>query len=170
MLQLRGEERKLGENELIVSKTNLKGYITYANDIFLDIAGFTLNEVLDKPHALIRHDMMPRCIFQLLWERLQAGNEIFAYVVNVTKGGDYYWVFAHVTPSMNADGEVTSYHSNRRQPSRDAISAISTLYDALLKEENSYSNRKQGQEAGYALLMNILEEKGMGYDEFVLSL
>ncbi len=170
MLQLRGEERKLGENELIVSKTNLKGHITYANDIFLDIAGFTLNEVLDKPHALIRHDMMPRCIFQLLWERLQAGDEIFAYVVNVTKGGDYYWVLAHVTPSMNADGEVTSYHSNRRQPSRDAIAAVSALYDVLLKEENSYSNRKQGQEAGYALLMNILEEKGLGYDEFVLSL
>ncbi len=170
MLQLRGEERKLGENELIVSKTDLKGHIIYANDVFLNIADFSLQEVLDKPHALIRHEMMPRCVFQLLWEHLRAGREIFAYVVNGTKNGDYYWVFAHVTPSRNAQGEITSYHSNRRSPSPDAIAAISALYATLLTEENSHANRKKGQEAGYALLAEILEEKGLGYDEFVLSL
>ncbi|HHG89257.1 MAG TPA: PAS domain-containing protein [Devosia sp.] len=170
MLQLQGKQRDLGENDLIVSKTDLKGRITYANDIFLEIADYSLKEVLQQPHALIRHEMMPRCVFQLLWERLQAGKEIFAYVVNETKNGDYYWVLAHVTPSMNAQGEVTSYHSNRRRPSADAVAAISALYDTLLREENAHSNRKQGQEASYALLMKILEEKGMGYDEFVLSL
>ncbi len=170
MLQLRGEQRELAENELIVSKTDLKGRISYANDIFLEIADYSLKEVLQKPHALIRHEMMPRCIFQLLWEQLQAGQEIFAYVVNSTKNGGYYWVFAHVTPSMNAQGEVTSYHSNRRRPSSDAIAAVSALYDTLLTEENAHGNRKQGQEAAYALLMEILKEKGMGYDEFVLSL
>ena len=170
MLQLQGNERKLAENELIVSKTNLKGQISYANDVFLDIADFSLKEVLDQPHSLIRHKMMPRCVFQLLWDQLQAGREIFAYVVNSTKKGDYYWVFAHVTPSRNAQGEVTSYHSNRRRPSPDAIAAVSALYDTLLKEENRHDNRKRGQEAGYALLAKVLKEKGMEYDEFVLSL
>lgn len=171
MLQLAGAERKLGENDLIVSKTNLKGHITYVNDIFLDIAGYKLQEVIDKPHSLIRHDLMPRCIFQLLWEYLGNGREIFAYVVNATKNSDdYYWVFAHVTPSKNAIGEITSYHSNRRKPSEEAIRAVKELYAVLLKEEKSYSNRKEGQKAGYKLLINILEEKGMDYDEFILSL
>lgn len=170
MLQLAGKERKLAESDLIVSKTNLKGQITYANDIFLDIADFSLGDVLNKPHSMIRNEMMPRCIFQLLWERLQGGNEIFAYVVNATKKNDYYWVLAHVTPSMNGQGDVTSYHSNRRRPSDQAIQVVSTLYNELLKEEASHANRKEGQKAGYALLMNILNEKGVDYDEFVLSI
>jgi len=140
MLQLSGKERKLGENDLIVSKTNLKGHINYANDIFLDIADFSLKDVLSKPHALVRHSDMPRCIFQLLWEYLQDGKEIFAYVVNSTKGGDYYWVFAHVTPSRDARGEITSYHSNRRRPSEKGIAAINDLSSVLLAEENSHTN------------------------------
>ncbi len=170
MLQLSGNERELGENDLIVSKTNLKGHISYANDIFLDIADFSLKEVLSKPHALVRHPKMPRCIFQLLWEYLQGGKEIFAYVVNSTKRGDYYWVLAHVTPSRDARGEITSYHSNRRRPSEKAVAAIKELYSVLLAEEKSHNNAKEGQKAGYALLMNILNKKGMEYDEFVLSL
>ncbi len=170
MFHLAGEERKLGENDLIVSKTNLKGHISYANDVFLDIADFSLGEVINKPHSLVRHEAMPRCIFQLLWEYLTDGREIFAYVVNTTKNNDYYWVFAHVTPSRDAKGNITSYHSNRRRPKEQAVSAIKELYDVLLLEEKSHSNRKQGQKAGYALLMKILKEKGMDYDEFVLSL
>jgi len=170
MLNLAGTERKLQADELIVSKTDLTGRITYANDVFLDIADYKLKDVLNEPHSVIRHDMMPRCVFQLLWEKLQAGEEMFAYVVNATKYGDYYWVYAHVTPSVNSEGEVTSYHSNRRSPSPEAIEVISSLYETLLKEERSHKNRKDGQKAGYALLNKILEEKGVSYDEFVISL
>ncbi|HHB83804.1 MAG TPA: PAS domain-containing protein [Devosia sp.] len=170
MLEFATTERKLAQNELIVSKTNLKGHITYINDVFSDISDFRLKDVLNKPHSMIRHENMPRCVFQLLWERLQSGREIFAYVVNVTKDNDYYWVFAHVTPSRNAKGEITSYHSNRRAPSQKAIEKISALYDVLLREEKSHSNRKAGQKAGYAKLQEILKEKGVDYDEFVLSL
>lgn len=170
MLSLAGAEHKLGQNQLIVSKTNLKGHITYANDVFLEIAGFSLNEVLNQPHSLIRHKAMPRCVFQLLWEYLGAGREVFAYVVNETKNHDYYWVFAHVTPSRDDDGNIISYHSNRRAPSAQAIEAIKGLYDILLTEEHSYKSRKEGQKAGYALLLKILNEKGIDYDEFVLSL
>ncbi len=170
MLQLAGDERKLGENDLIVSKTNLKGHISYANDVFLDIADFSLKEVINKPHSMIRHKAMPRCIFQLLWEYLQDGREIFAYVVNATKKNNYYWVFAHVTPSIDAKGKITSYHSNRRRASEKAIAAIKDLYDVLLTEEKSHASRKEGQKAGYALLMDILKQKGLDYDEFILSL
>lgn len=170
MLQVDGRERKLGENDIIVSKTNKKGHIQYANDVFLDIADYSLKNVLDKPHSMIRNKAMPRCIFQLFWEYLESGREIFAYVVNNTKNGDHYWVLAHVTPSRDANGNVTSYHSNRRRPTEKAITAIKGLYDVLLREESSHSNRKEGQKAGYAMLQNILNEKGLDYDQFVLSL
>lgn len=169
-LQISGQERKLASDKLIVSKTNSKGHIVYANDVFLDIADYTLADVLGNPHSMIRHQAMPRCIFQLLWEYLQDGREIFAYVVNSTKSGDYYWVLAHVTPSIDANGNVSSFHSNRRAPSQDAIDKISELYEQLLLKEQSYKSRKEGQKAGYEMLQNILLEKGVSYDEFVLSL
>lgn len=170
MLSIAGNERKLGEDDIIVSKTNLKGHITYANDVFLDIADFSLNEVLDQPHSLVRHEAMPRCVFQLLWDYLQVGREIFAYVVNCTKHNDHYWVLAHVTPSRDASGNVTSYHSNRRRPTESALTEIKKLYGLLFQEENKHSNRKEGQKAGFALLTKILEEKGVDYDQFIHSL
>lgn len=170
MLSLAGTERMFDENQLIVSKTDTKGRITYANDVFLDVADFSLKNVLNEPHSMIRNEAMPRCIFQLLWEYLQDGREIFAYVVNATKHNDHYWVLAHVTPSYDAQGDIISYHSNRRVPSPAAVSAISDLYGILLAEEKTHTNRKEGQKAGYALLHKILTEKGIDYDEFVLSL
>lgn len=171
MLNPKGIERKLEQDDIIVSKTNLKGHILYANDVFLSIADYKLSDVLGQPHSLIRHEMMPRCIFQLLWQQLQAGREIFAYVINNTKNNDgYYWVLAHVTPSRDPGGNIVSYHSNRRRPTQEAIAVISELYQKLLVEEKRAGNRKDGQSAGYALLMRILEEKGMDYDEFIQTI
>src|SRR5262245_50009336 len=96
---LTGRERSFGQDDIIVSKTDLKGRLIYANRVFLDIADLTLKETIGQPHSLIRHPHMPRCIFKLLWERIQAGKELFAYVMNRSKNGDHYWVIAHVTPS-----------------------------------------------------------------------
>jgi PAS domain S-box-containing protein len=169
-VQLSGRERVMGDHEIIVSKTNLKGHITYGNDVFCSIADYVPSEVLGAPHSLVRHPDMPRCVFKLFWERIQAGREIFAYVVNRGKHGDHYWVLAHVTPSFDANGKVTGYHSNRRKPTPDAVSAIKTLYARLLKEEKQATDRKTGLERSDALLHQILEEKGLDYDEFVLSL
>ena len=94
-------ERTFKEDEIIVSKTDLKGIITYANRTFLEVAMYSEDEVLGQPHSLIRHPDMPRCVFKLLWDTIQGGEEIFAYVKNMAKNGDYYWVFAHVTPTFN---------------------------------------------------------------------
>jgi PAS domain S-box-containing protein len=170
MLAIAGRERVMDDDDIIVSKTNPKGHIVYANDVFLDIADFSLGDVLGKPHALVRNAAMPRCVFRLLWETIQSGREIFAYVVNRTKGGDHYWVLAHVTPSRDEAGNVTGYHSNRRKPNPAAIAQISALYEVLLAEEDRYASRKEGLEASYRLLQGLLEEKGVDYDRFVLSL
>src|SRR3546814_20818773 len=78
---------------------------------------YSERDLIDQPHSIVRHPDMPRCVFQLLWQTIAAGNEIFAYVKNIAKNGDYYWVFAHVTPSYDANGKIDSYNSTRRLPS-----------------------------------------------------
>lgn len=85
-----GKEVFFKPEEIIVSKTDLKGRITYANRVFLDISGFTEAELLGKPHSILRHPEMPRCVFKLLWDTIQNGSEIFAYVINRCKNGDHY--------------------------------------------------------------------------------
>lgn len=167
---LSGRERELGQNEIIVSKTNLKGHLTYANDIFCEIADYRTIEVIGKPHNLVRNSKMPRCVFKLLWDYISAGKEIFAYVVNRGKLGDHYWVLAHVTPSFDEAGNMIGYHSNRRSPTRKAIQTMEGLYSQLLAEEKRHSDRREGMMESYKLLQKILEEKGVSYDEFILSI
>jgi PAS domain S-box-containing protein len=167
---LTGTERTFAENELIVSKTNLKGHILYANRVFIDISGYKEKDLINTPHSILRHPHMPRCVFKLLWDTIQDKREIFAYVINRCANGDHYWVFAHVTPSFDESGQVVGYHSNRRVPNKNTIDqTISPLYKMLLEEEEKHANRKDGMNAGYAMLVDILKEKGVGYDEFIFS-
>lgn len=166
-----GVERFFDDDEIIVSKTDLKGRITYANRVFMRVAGYSEQELLGAPHSLIRHPAMPRCVFKLLWDTLEAQQEIFAYVNNMARNGDHYWVFAHVTPSFDANGEIVGYHSNRRVPDRRVVDeTITPLYRSLLAEETRHQDRKQGLAASFAMLENLLKEKGVGYDELVFSL
>ena len=170
-LTLTGKEQFFGENEIIVSKTNLKGHITYCNDVFLRIAGYTEKECVGQPHSMIRHPDMPRAVFALLWKTIESGQEIFAYVINRCKNGDHYWVYAHVTPSWDRSGAIIGYHSNRRVPDRRIVEqAIVPLYADLLAEEQRHANRKSGMEASTRMVVDLLREKGMGYEEFVARL
>ena len=165
-----GHERYLGHDDLIVSKTDLKGHITYANRVFLEIADYAEEEVLGQAHNMIRHPDMPRTIYHLLWERLQAGREIFAYVKNLCKNGDHYWVFAHVTPTFDANRQIIGYHSNRRAPDRAAVEAVSRVYDRLLEAERSAPRPKEQLLRGRAALDAFLRQEGLSYEQFCFSL
>ncbi|MFT4709246.1 MAG: PAS domain S-box-containing protein [Planctomycetota bacterium] len=165
-----GREVFFERDEIIVSKTDAKGIITYANDVFLAIAGYTEEETLGKPHNFIRHPDMPRSIFRLLWDTMSAGDEIFAYVMNLTKNGDHYWVLAHVTPTFGPSGEITGYHSNRRVPDRTAIDTILPIYKQLTDVEAGFSDRDKGIRVASAGLMEKLEALGLSYPEFVFSM
>ena len=167
---LTGVERFFEPDEVIVSKTDLKGRITYANRVFQRVAGYGEEELLGQPHSIVRHPDMPRCVFKLLWDTLGAGQEIFAYVINRARNGDHYWVLAHVTPSYDESGRVVGYHSSRRVPERSAIDKVVPLYRTLLEIEDKHADRKQGMEAAFAAVVALLNEKGIGYDEFVFSL
>jgi PAS domain S-box-containing protein len=165
-----GVECPFGEEELIVSKTNLKGQLTYANDLFMRLSKYPPKDVIGAPHSLIRHPDMPRCIFKLLWDTIQAKKEIFAYVVNMARDGDHYWVFAHVTPTLDAQQNVIGYHSNRRKPDPGQVATIKVLYAKLLAEENRHDSRKDGMILGYEMLMKTVNDKGLGYDEFIFAI
>jgi len=164
-----GVERTFHEDEIIVTKTDVKGRITYANPVFLRVAGYTEKEVLGRPHNIIRHPDMPRCVFKLLWDTIEAKREIFAYVLNLAKNGDHYWVFAHVTPTFDAQRNIVGYHSNRRLPTPESVAAIKPVYRMLLEEESRYSNKQDAMKASTALLLKTLAAKGLEYDEFAFA-
>lgn len=165
-----GVERSFGAHEVIVSKTDLKGRITYANPVFCRVSAMAEADVLGRPHNVIRHPDMPRGIFRLLWQTLVAGDEIFAYVVNLAADGAHYWVLAHVTPSLAADGSVVGYHSNRRRPSPEAVRAIWPIYQDMLRVEAAHAHAGDAADAGLAALQGLLADRGTSYEEFVWSL
>lgn len=164
-----GVERTFDNGELIVSKTDRKGIITYANELFCRLAGFPEEEIIGQPHNLVRHPDMPRVIFKTLWDTIGAGKEIFAYVVNLAADGSHYWVLAHVTPSFGDTREIIGYHSNRRRPDPAAVAAISPLYAALCAEERRHSNSATALAASTAMLDAHLAERGSSYEELVWS-
>lgn len=166
---LTGNERSWGDDEIIVTKTDLKGHLTYANEVFLRVSQLSENVILGQPHNIIRHPDMPRCIFKLLWDRIQAKDEIFAYVVNKASSGDHYWVFAHVTASLNSSGDIVGYHSNRRKPNKEQVARIRDLYAALKTEQLRHTSPKEGLAASYDLLMKTVKDSGKTYDEYIFS-
>lgn len=158
-------ERVLGPNDFIVSKTDLHGKIIYGNRIFIEISGYSENELMGTPHSILRHPDMPKIVFKLLWDRIQKKEEIFAYVKNLAKDGSYYWVFANVTASVDRNGTIRDYHSVRRKPSAKALNVIPGIYAQLLEAE-----KRGGMEASLSLLNHVLDENGVDYDGFILSL
>ena len=158
-------ERIMQEDDFIVSKTDTKGRITYCNEIFMDMAQMRESELLGKPHNIVRHPDMPKIVFKLLWEHVQKGEEIFAYVKNLSADGSYYWVLANVTPSYDQNGNIIGYYSVRIKPSQRALEVIKPLYEKLRSLENS-----GGIAASESYLNNLLNEKGVSYDEFVISI
>ncbi len=165
-----GREVFFDSADIIVSKTDTKGRITYANDVFLSIAGYTEAELIGQPHSIIRHPDMPRAVFKLLWDMLFEGQEVFAYVKNMARSGDHYWVFAHVTPSYDAQGRLVAFHSNRRVPRRSVIDTIAPIYADLLRLEATHRNGKEALAASSKALADFVTSKNMGYDELVLAL
>lgn len=166
-----GHERFFDDNDVIVSKTDLKGRLTYCNKLFLDIADYSEQQCLGQPHNMIRHPDMPRSIFKLLWDTIQVGKEVFAYVINRAANGDHYWVYAHVTPSFGTNDTIVGYHSSRRVPDRGTLeTTIIPFYRQLLDKEAEHHNRKQGVAASHDMIVDLLAQKNVQYDEFIATL
>ena len=124
------KETVLNEKAFLVSETDSRGNIIFANEEFCRIAEYTQDELLGKPHNLVRHSDMPKAAFADLWDSVKAGKVWHGYVKNSTKSGGYYWVFATVYPYKNDDGEQC-YISCRRKPSRENIEKHEKLYKTM---------------------------------------
>ncbi len=126
-----GREVLLRDGESIVSRTDPRGVITYVNPYFVEISGYTEAELLGQPHNLIRHPDMPAEAFADFWAHLKRTRPWVGMVKNRCKNGDHYWVEAHVTPLVDADGKITGYMSVRRKPSRAQVAEAERDYAAM---------------------------------------
>jgi PAS domain S-box-containing protein len=165
-----GIERILEADALIISETDPKGIITSANDVFQRIAAYHEDELVGQPHNLVRHPDMPRCVFKLLWDTIESGRDIWAYVINLAGDGAHYWVLAHVTPLRAPDGTINGYRSVRRAPSRTVVNAVADLYRTLLRTEHEAGGGRAGMEASTRQLLALLDSRGQSYEQFVASL
>ncbi|MDX4068697.1 PAS domain-containing protein [Aliarcobacter skirrowii] len=124
----------LDDYAFLVSETNEKGNIIFANDDFCEIAGFTVDELIGKPHNIVRHKDMPKAAFKDLWETVKRGEVWTGYVKNATKSGDFYWVFATVFPTTTSEG-TKGYISCRKKATIDEIKQCELLYKQMRDKE-----------------------------------
>ncbi|MEI2418014.1 methyl-accepting chemotaxis protein [Orrella sp. JC864] len=134
------QEFVVGDEQYLISKTDLKGRITYCNPAFIEISGFSREELLGKAHNIVRHPDMPPEAFQDMWDTLQAGKPWLAVVKNRHKHGGYYWVLANAMPVME-NGVVTGYASVRVKASTEQIRQAEAFYTQI----------REGRSGGYAL-------------------
>ncbi|MFK5950800.1 MAG: methyl-accepting chemotaxis protein, partial [Methylococcales bacterium] len=152
-------EVTMNKGDILVTRTNLKGIITYANQSFIDISGFTKEELVGKNHNVVRHPDMPAAAFEDLWMCCKTGRPWTAPVKNRTKNGDYYWVEANVTP-VYKNGRVDEFLSVRYAPDRQQIAAAEGLYQKL--NANSVEIRPKG----LALMVKNIKEMSLGKKAF----
>lgn len=123
-------EHPFPDGRLIVSRTDLNGILTHVNDAFVEISGYTEEELLGKPHYILRHPDMPKEAYADLWATVSTGKKWHGYVKNLCKDGGHYWVYATVVPNVRR-GEVVGYTSVRRKPSRAKIAEAVALYATM---------------------------------------
>lgn len=157
----RDEEYLLAPEDVIVSKSDAQGRITYANPVFSKISGYRYGELIRRPHAILRHPDMPKIIFKHLWDNLEAGKEVYAFVKNLCKDGRYYWVLAYVRPAYNPDGSFRNYVSTRKRAQEKAKAAMGDLYARLIEAEKT-----GGMEVSAEVLGAFLTAQGISSETF----
>lgn len=154
------------KSQVIMSKTNVRGIIEYANEIFVDVCGYEDYELMGQPHNIIRHPDMPKVIFKILWEKLKSGENFHAIVKNLAKSGRYYWVITDFEIAKNESGEVTNFFGRRKAVPEEVITKhIEPLYKKLLQIESA-----SGVEYSEKYLQGFLEEKNKTYVQYIMEL
>ena len=127
-------ETEVPDHELIISRTDLKGNITYVNETFALISGYSTDELIGKPHNIVRHPDMPKSVYKDLWETLKSGENWQGFVKNKRKDNGYYWVHAEIS-GVYKDGKLVEYKSLRTPMERETKINMQNKYDTLREEE-----------------------------------
>ena len=159
---IRNEEMKFDKQKFMVSKTDLKGNITFVNQNLCEVSGYDENELIGTPHSILRHPDMPKAIFHLMWKRLLSGRAISSVIKNLAKDGRYYWVVSDLKPNFDKDGNIISLISFSRSAPNYVIETIEELYQTMLRIENVHNTKRS-----IDYLEGYLEEKETTYDTFI---
>ncbi len=129
------------DNEIIfdggymITETDLYGRITYANRKFMEITGYSRDELIGAPHSIIRHPKMPRAAFKEMWDALHRGEDWNGHVVNLTKDGSFYWVHVYITPRCDGEEKIIGYIAARKVPGEQTLQAVKKKYELLMRRE-----------------------------------
>ncbi len=127
-------ETEIPKDEVIISRTDLKGIITYANDTFAEISGYSPEELIGRPHNILRHPDMPKSVYKDLWDTIKAEKSWSGYVKNLRKDRGYYWVFAEVS-GVYKDGKLVEYKSIRSWVPKEKRIEMQKIYDQMRRKE-----------------------------------
>jgi len=155
-IEVLNEEIPLDSKKYIISETDAKGNITYCNEYFIEISGYSKEELIGSPHNIVRHPDMPKIVFKLLWQTIKDGKNINAIVKNLAKDGRYYWIFTEFEIRKDPiSNEIIGYQASRKTTSKHVIEIIAELYSELLKIE-----KEDGIDASEKYLSEFLKDKG----------
>jgi PAS domain-containing protein len=160
-LPLTGKERQVKISEIISTRTDPQGLIAFANAAFLQVTGFTSDEVLGKPHNIVRHPDVPRCIYSVLWQSLRDGETFFGVTKNHTKSGDHYWTFGYFHPDIKiGSSEVVGYRSTRKGFHDTQLKqSFDELFSEVRQAELAQPRAEQVK-AGLEALKKALKKRG----------
>jgi PAS domain S-box-containing protein len=150
------------ENDEIISKTDPKGIITEANEVFAQISGYKVDELIGASHNIIRHPDMPKIMFKILWDRIKDKENIMAVVKNLAKDGSYYWVITDFVTTVDQNRNVLHYTAYRKPVNQKVKDAVIPLYKALCAIEEL-----GGMELSERFLNEYFKKLGMTYDEMI---
>jgi len=158
-----GVEIKLPSERLVMSKTDATGGIVSASQSFVELSGYKEGELITSSHSLLKHPDMPKTIFKILWDRLNRGLPIKLIVKNLTKCGNHYWAFTSIEVKRDRDTkEIRNFIAYRTPIANHVKESIATLYRQIKEVEEKHS-----LEAGINFLHGYLDEKRLGYDDFM---
>jgi len=162
-------ETEVPQDELIVSRTDTTGIITYANNTFASISGYAPEELIGKSHRIIRHPDMPKSIFKELWSAIIQGKIWSGYVKNRRKDGGYYWVYAEISPLIQ-EGKIVEYKSMRSFVPKEKRQLLQDSYDRKRKEEEDRIQiHADISSQSYALLNKELNQNELTLDAWLLE-
>ncbi|WP_085300083.1 methyl-accepting chemotaxis protein [Cognaticolwellia mytili] len=155
-VQVSGIEKSFSSSSILLSTTDLKGKVTYANQDFCDIAGYSNEELVGHGHNIVRHPDMPKAAFEDLWQTIKSGKSWMGPVKNRCKNGDHYWVNGYVTPIKSCDGEIKEYQSVRSKLDRDVVERADSLYDKVNRNDRSVKRKLKNYDSTlYTLLCMV---------------
>ena len=154
----------LDPSKVIMSKTNSKGIIQYANNYFIEVSQYEEYELIGKPHNIIRHPDMPKIIFKVMWRKLHKGENLFTIVKNLTKNGDFYWAVTKFETTYDKDGSIMAHYARRKAVPTKAREITEDIYKMILAIEKH--DEKLAEETFYEVLKN----HNLTYDELFLEI